>query len=291
MDAPRQFFTGFVATMLLLIVIGLVAATFYTGTGQIISTVAAGTAPFIIKSTTMVANLNAEFLQGLHAHEVTKRTCRPLSPEFNTTSTTWVVAYNCTACSGHLAGISFRGAQYAYINISVDDETPVTFSTSTVGLHKSQWGRIRFAKSLTIRLRSSNSAYTAYVRPYLCLDEVQASGAKPCVPKEVSGWANYANTSWQLVYNCTGCSGYLTSLWMVADDYYDYPSIRGWTRVTVDGTSTEEFTSYSPLYDVAKGPAHYFLDSRFNTNLTVEVRAHYRWSSTATTEVRFCLEE
>lgn len=59
----KPFLTGMAAVLIALVLCGVTYSAFYQGTGQIISNEVAGP-PFIVQSTTLVPNLNADYLNG-----------------------------------------------------------------------------------------------------------------------------------------------------------------------------------------------------------------------------------
>ncbi len=179
----RSFLAGFVATMLLLIVIGLVAATFYTGTGQIISTVAAGTAPFIIKSTTMVANLNANYLNGVNRTDLLA-TCKPrlayLSTEWY--NTFWHVVVSCTNCRGQITHLGLNGRTPsddtpAHMRVVIDGinttfTTPYRGDRPEEGNYSQQFiiTRSRFLNNMSVLIRANAAGASARGFVVYCLE-------------------------------------------------------------------------------------------------------------------------
>lgn len=66
----KSFLAGIAVALVGLAFLTSVFAIIYAGTGQIISNVASGTAPFVVASTTAVTNLNADMVDGYHASQL-----------------------------------------------------------------------------------------------------------------------------------------------------------------------------------------------------------------------------
>lgn len=178
----KAFLAGLIITALVLGIAAGGFAVFYAGNQQIVSTVTTGTAPFSVTSTTKVANLNVQYINGYDSTEL-RGSCTPVLVEQGTSSTTAVSAYSCTGCRGWLQmvrAVNTRGDEDGTLNhvtIQMDDSPTITVTnddppTGTTDVRDS-FILSRFVNNLTITHRTSSAANGAVANTVvtLCREE------------------------------------------------------------------------------------------------------------------------
>lgn len=137
--------------------------TFRTGMGSITSVVPQGEKPFVIRSSTLVRNLNANYLGGADSNALRKRTCVPMYNFTSTTSTTYTQVYKCTNCSGWIITIGcgqITGGAIATANLTIDGRSVWFNNYGYTENAYSNTGFIveeRFNNNLTMMVRSATS--------------------------------------------------------------------------------------------------------------------------------------
>jgi hypothetical protein len=108
----RLFLTGVASVLIAIALCGVTYSVFYAGTQQVVSAVATGTAPFAVASTTLVANLNGDLLNGQN------------DSYYNDSPSTW-------ACTTRNQSCSCEPPCSCEVNVSCQsNENPINYGTS-----------------------------------------------------------------------------------------------------------------------------------------------------------------
>lgn len=165
------FIAGFISVILIVTLIGSAYAVFYAGNQQIISTVATGTAPFQVSSTTKVTNLNADLIDGYDSSTLVAKSCKPYARTVTGSSTAWVQGYSCTSCAGWLQGVRMRHeagdlGYHTEVILEIDGTNTSTFSTydpllGTFNIDRGffAWGRYTSSFKVYIREAANHNSY------------------------------------------------------------------------------------------------------------------------------------
>jgi len=157
--------------------------------GQLISTLATGTAPFSITSTTAVSNLNADMVDGKHSTDFVTSTDLKWRVVSDTTLSSDVTSIQITGLSSYkLIKLTFVG--FMSQNVSADVLLKVGFNSDTNSNYYSYWIELVTSGS-SIAFSTSSSAATSIETGYIpyttipCFMEMDITNTSSSIAKRV----------------------------------------------------------------------------------------------------------
>ena len=230
---------------------------YFTQAGALVTTVATGTAPFTVSSTTLVSNLNVDLLDGVHSRDITSiytggwcsgsgnyygKIAEYISASSGTvdfTATFLVTDYNVSgAASGNILAIRCRS------------NSPT--STPTIN---ASWANQNSAMDLYVRYQISGGLL--YVRVY-----VYSTGWTRTINIKLlnaHGWGNQDVSKWNL-YNAVYTGG-------AVQTYTSLPSAETAVTITVNNALTGNITASGSITATGAVTAGSASDARLKTNI------------------------